>query len=185
MEHSSGDLIEAAEDVAKAAESLHASLLVIGAAALAGHHYVRLTQDLDLAGNLSVDELHQLEVILRAKGYRTELRVPDPQDPLGGVLDLFGPFGQIQVISFADRFPAVIADGLQDKGPQLREDSNLYIIALPHLVVLKLYAGGYKSKSDIFEVLSRNPDADLEEIDALCRKYRISGFEEIRRELER
>lgn len=52
------------------------------------------------------------------------------------------------------------------------------------LVVLKLYAGGLKSMSDIVKFLSMNGDADLDAIDALCERYRIRGFAKIRKELE-
>jgi len=44
-------------------------LVVIGAAALAGHHYVRLTNDLDLGGILSLDHLYDLADALKQKGY--------------------------------------------------------------------------------------------------------------------
>jgi len=158
---------------------------VIGAAALAGHGYVRLTRDLDLAGNLPLGRLRDLSTALRETGYATELREPDAEDPLGGVLDIHGNFGQIQVISFEGRFPAVIQDALTVAALQVRHESPLKIIPLPHLVALKLYAGGFKSKADIVEVLSLNPTADLEAIEALCERYRVQGFAEIRRELDR
>ena len=178
-------LIFYAEKVAAKAESLGTPLLVIGAAALAGHHYVRLTQDLDLAGNVPLNIMRDLAEGCKADGLDVDLRLPDADDPLGGVLDLQGPFGQIQVISFADRFPAVIRDALDDKPLMVRETHHLRMIPLPYLVVLKLYAGGFKSKADIIEVLSRNPEEDLDAIEALCHRYRLSGFEELRRELGR
>ncbi len=178
-------LILYAEKVAAKAESMGAPLLVIGAAALAGHHYVRFTRDLDLAGNLPLNIMRDLTEACKADGLEADLRLPDANDPLGGVLDLQGPFGLIQVISFADRFPAVIRDALNDKPLVVGESLHLRMIPLPHLVVLKLYAGGFKSKADIIEVLSRNPEEDLDAIEVLCHRYRISGFEEIRRELGR
>ncbi len=177
------NLICEAEAVAKLAQSLGDELLVIGAAALAGHRYVRFTRDLDLAGNLSLSRMRELANVLAQEGYAVELHEPDHVDPLGGVLDIQGDFGQIQVISFAERFPGVIRDALDEATLLVREESPLRIIPLPHLVVLKLYAGGFKSKADIVEVLSLNPEADLDAIGALCKKYRISGFEEIREEL--
>lgn len=101
------------------------------------------------------------------------------------MLDINGPFGQIQIISFAERFPAVIRDGLDQATLKISEEGSLRIIPLPHLVVLKLYAGGLKSKADIVEVLSRNPNADLNAIESLCTQYRVQGFAEIRSELQR
>lgn len=183
--NSQDELIRRAEEVADLAEKQGVRLLVIGAAALAGHHYVRMTRDLDLAGNLSARELRALADGLKAEGYDTELRLPDAQDPLSGVIDIQGAFGQIQIISFADTFPAVIRDALEEELVKVRQGSPLTLVPLPHLVVLKLYAGGYKSKADILEVLSRNPEADLDAMEALCRRYRIDGFGEIRRELGR
>jgi predicted nucleotidyltransferase len=178
------DLLNDAERIADLANHLGIDLLVIGAMALAAHHYVRATEDIDLAGVVNLDALRKLKETLEKEGYMVTLREPDGQDPLGGVLDIEHSSGMIQIVSFAERFPAVIRDAFHSSGLFLKEKSTLKVSPLPHLVALKLYAGGYKSKSDIFEVLSRNPDADLEEIDALCRKYRIGGFKEIRRELE-
>jgi hypothetical protein len=51
------------------------------------------------------------------------------------------------------------------------------------LVALKLYAGGYKSKADIVELLSRNPELDLDEIRAVCDRYRLPGIDELIAEL--
>jgi hypothetical protein len=178
------ELVFHAEAVVRLAHGLGHDLVVIGAAALAGHHYVRLTNDLDLGGILTLDQLRDLSNALKQKGYPAELREPDADDPLGGVLDIEGSFGQIQIVSFHDRFPAVIRDALQEATLRVAENSPLRIIPLPHLVVLKLYAGGLKSMTDIVEVLSLNEDADLDAIDALCKRYRIRGFARIREELE-
>ncbi len=166
------------------ARTLGHELLVIGAAALAGHHYVRLTTDLDLGGDLPLESLLKLASALRKEGYSVELREPDAEDPLGGVLDVNGRFGQIQVVSFHGRFPSVIHDALREATLPVAEDSLLRIIPLPHLVVLKLYAGGLKSMSDVVEVLSLNEDADLDAIEALCHRYRVRGFQVIRKELK-
>ncbi len=178
------ELLLHAEAVAALAHSRGLDVLVIGAAALAGYHYVRLTNDLDLGGDLSLDELRELAGALKQRGYAVELREPGADDPLGGVLDINGSFGQIQIISFHDRFPAVIRDALQEATLHVAENRSLRIIPLPHLVVLKLYAGGFKSMADIVEVLSMNKEADLDAIEALCQRYRVRGFEKIREELE-
>jgi len=37
--------------------------------------------------------------------------------------------------------------------------SPLRLVTLPYLIALKLYAGGYKSRLDVLELLTRNPDA--------------------------
>lgn len=182
---SEGDLVSEAEKIADLAAEQQIRLLVVGALALAAYNYVRSTGDVDLAGNVELPDLRKLAEILRTKGYQVEMREPDAQDPLGGVLDIHSDSGLIQIISFAQKFPAVIRDALRDGDMVLRDQSRLKILPLPHLVVLKLYAGGFKSKADIVEVLSRNPEADLDAIEALCEQYRIGGFQEVRRELGR
>jgi hypothetical protein len=72
-------------------------------------------------------------------------------------MDITGPFGLLQIVSFADRFPAVINDALQAACTVVRPGSPLKIVPLPQLVALKLYAGGLKSN----------------------KRYRLSGLEEI------
>lgn len=179
------ELIRHAEVVVNLAASLGEELLVIGAVALAGHRYVRFTRDLDLAGTLPLFRMRALADALLKEGFTVELREPDADDPLGGVMDIESKFGQIQVISFAERFPAVIHDALADATLRVRDGSPLRIIPLAHLIVLKLYAGGFKSKADIVEVLSVNPEADLAAIEELCTRYRVHGFAEIREQLGR
>lgn len=63
-----------------------------------------------------------------------------------------------------------------------REGSPLKLVPLPHLIAPKLYAGGHKSKADIIELLARNPDLDLDETRAICRRYRLNGLDELIRE---
>jgi hypothetical protein len=106
-----------------------------------------------------------------------ELREPDGQDPLGGVVDVRGPFGLVPIVNYGGRFPAVIDDGLAAADTVIRPGSRLRIVPLPHLVALKLYAGGTKSRADIVELLSRNPDADLAAIRDLCRSWRLRGLD--------
>lgn len=50
-------------------------------------------------------------------------------------------------------------------------------------VALKLYAGGAGSKSDIVEMLSRNPETDLDAIRETCRRYRLRGLAAVLEEL--
>ncbi len=170
-------IFDAAEDVLEILGSQRIEAVVIGAVALAGYSYVRQTQDLDLGVNASTAQLHSLAEILESKGYGVQLREPDGDDPLGGVIDVSGPFGLVQIVSFADRFPAVIDEAVKASILAVRPGSPLKIVPLPHLIALKLYAGGYKSKSDIVEVLSRNPDLDVAALRKLCRRYRLRGLE--------
>jgi len=182
--HSNLSLLQEAEQIAAILKNDHQTeTLVIGAVALASHNYIRYTQDINLGTNAPLETLRALKDTLIHEGYSVLLREPDGNDPLGGVLDIQSKNGLLQIVSFADKFPAVLSDALSESCMPIRKGSPLIIIPLPHLVVLKLYAGGFKSKADIVELLLRNPEADLDEIETLCKKYRIRGFSEIRREL--
>ena len=171
------EVIRAAEEVAGVLESHGVEAVVIGAVALAAHGYVRFTEDLDLGVSTDLGTLGQTAAALRTAGFDVELREPDGQDPLGGVVDVRGPFGLVQIVNFGGRFPAVIEGGLSQAETVTRPGSQLRIVPLPHLVALKLYAGGVKSHADIVELLSRNPDADLSEIRDLCRSWRLRGLD--------
>lgn len=85
-------VIRAAEEVTGVLESRGVGALVIGAVALAAHGYVRFTEDLDLGVNTDLGTLNQVANALRTAGFEVELREPDDQDPLGGVVDVRGPF---------------------------------------------------------------------------------------------
>lgn len=181
MGHPTG-LLEAAERIAAALAESGAEAIVIGAAALAAHRYVRHTEDLDLGVNVAIRDLAALAGRLHAAGFEVMLREPDGQDPLGGVIDVSGPFGLVQIVNFGDRFPAVIEDGLAAATLPMQDRGRLRIIPLPHLIALTLYAGGMKSKADIVEVLRANPAADRDAISWLCRQYRLRGIEPLIRD---
>jgi hypothetical protein len=176
-------LLEAAEEIMEILGEHRVDGVVIGAVAMAAHHYVRTTQDLDLGVNADVATLKAILKTLGSKGFVAELNEPDGNDPLGGVLDIRGEFGWVQIISFADRFPAAIHDALLASPAALRPHSRVKIAPLPQLIALKLYAGGLKSKADVLELLKHNPEADIQAIRATCRRYRVRGLAEILREL--
>ncbi len=96
---------------------------------------------------------------------------------IGGVVDVRGSFGVVQIVNYGGRFPAVIDGGLAAADTVIRPGSHLRIVPLPHLIALKLYAGGTKSRADIVELLSRNPDADVAAIRDLCRSWRLRGLD--------
>lgn len=171
------EVIRAAEEVTGILESRGVEALVIGAVALAAHGYVRFTEDIDLGVNTDLVTLTQVADALRTAGFDVELREPDGQDPLGGVVDVRGPFGLVQIVNYGGRFPAVIDGGLAAADTVVRSGSRLRIVPLPHLVALKLYAGGTKSRADIVELLSRNPDADVAAIRDLCQRWRLRGLD--------
>lgn len=70
------NLLVHAEEIVRLANSLGNELLVIGAVALAGHRYVRLTNGIDLGGNLSLGQLSTLADALTRSGHAVELREP-------------------------------------------------------------------------------------------------------------
>lgn len=172
-------LLSAAERILEVLAKHQVDALVIGAIALAAHHYVRQTEDLDLGVNAPLAKMHELTASLRSERFDAEFSEPDADDPPGGVINVRGPFGLVQVVNFADRFPAVIDDAVRAATQVVREDSALRLVPIPHLIALKLYAGGYKSKADIVELIARNPELDLDEVRHLCSRYRLSGIDEL------
>ena len=176
--------IDAAERIVRLMHAHGVQPVLIGAVALAAHHYVRHTADIDLGVEADIKCMRSLASRLREEGYEVELREPDHDDPLGGVMDVSGPFGLVQVISFANRFPIVIRDALAGEDIRIRPGSELRLVPIPQLVALKLYAGGYQSRADIIELLRRNPGLDLDEIRATCRRYRLRGIDALLKELD-
>ena len=172
-------ILRAAEDVVAILQRHRMDAVVIGAVALAAYQYVRQTEDLDLGINADLPALRTVAASLRESGYTVELREPDGADPLGGVI------GLLQIVNFGDRFPAVIEDALRMSTLVVREGSSLKLVPIPQLIALKLYAGGYKSKADIVELLVRNPDLDLSEIRSVCQRYRLAGIDELIEEARR
>ncbi|MBC7367108.1 MAG: hypothetical protein H7343_09900 [Undibacterium sp.] len=77
------------------------------------------------------------------------------------------------------RFPAVIEDAVRLSTLVVREGSSLKIVPGPHLIALKLYAGGHKSEADIIELLVRNPDLDLDDVRAVCTRGLVGGLDEL------
>lgn len=171
--------LQATESVAAILADFHVEAVVIDAVGLAAHHYVRYTEDIDLGINTDLATLREITDALRQAGFRADLREPDAADPLSGVIDVTGTFGLVQIVNFGQTFPAVIDDAVREAELTVRPGSSLRIVPLAHLVVLKLYAGGLKSKADIAELLARNPDADIDRIRRLCESYRLSGFDEV------
>lgn len=158
-------------------------VLVIGAAALAAHRYVRFTQDIDLGVDADLVQMRKLIEVLHSAGYNAQLHEPDGDDPHGGVINITGDFGLVQIVNFGNRFPAAIRDALDGEDIRVRPNSVLRIMPIPQLVALKLYAGGLKSLADIVELLRRNPQADLDMIGQTCREYRLRGWDRVLEEL--
>jgi hypothetical protein len=176
---------ESAEERALAAAETIAGLLarsgvesaLIGAVALAAHRYPRSTEDIDLAVGVEPRRLDEIAHELRREGFSAEVSAPDAIDPLGGVLRVNAEgMDRIEIVNScnppAGGFPALIEAALRDATP-LREGVALRVVTLPHLILFKLYAGGMKSKTDVLELLSRNPELDVNGLRDACRGFRM------------
>jgi hypothetical protein len=168
--------LQAAEAVLAVLKSHQIDAVMIGAMALAVHGYPRETVDLDLAVACPPRDLHRVAQDLIARGMTAEVRDPDGDDPLGGVIDVQAPGADlIQVVNFlnppANGFPKLVIDSLGAAEP-LVSGRPLRVVDAYHLVAFKLYAGGSKSKLDILELIERT-DLDLEWLNKLCQGYRL------------
>ena len=172
--------LRTAERVAAILAGRNVSSVVVGALALAVHNYPRATEDLDLAIAVAPGSIESIAEAIRGEGWRVAVRMPDAEDPLGGVLDVHAPGADVvQVVNFdnapAGGFPRLVTDAISRSLPL---GSGLRVADLTMLVAFKLYAGGPKSALDILSLLERNA-VDLEALRSTCADLRLS------RELER
>ncbi len=146
--------------------------VVIGAMALAVHNHPRATEDLDLAVAIDPAQLKALADELRALGWDVELRMPDADDPLGGVVDVRAPDADlVQLVNFdnppSGGAPRLVREAVATSRP-LTPGSDVRVVDLPSLVALKLYAGGPKSQLDVLELLDRNHPVDVDVLRRRC-----------------
>ena len=168
-----------AAEVSAILESLGIPSALIGAAALAVHGYPRATMDLNLA--VSTDPFTSLREaatrIERQLGLPVAQTTPDAEDPLGGVLSVAGPeFELVQVVNFLNPLSGARNPGAEAVATAEERDlggCRLRVVDLPHLVALKLYAGGRKSQLDVLELLERNASADREAIGRVCARFEL------------
>ncbi len=179
MEDGEPSNLQVADQIAAMLSKRELPAVVIGAVAMAAHRYVRFTEYIDLGVIADLPEMRQFTEALRSAGFDAELHEPDADDPLGGVIDISGSFGLVQIISFANRFPAVIHDALDGEDIRISPGSMLRVMPIPQLVALKIYAGGWKSHADIVELLKRNPEINLHTVRETCLKYRLRGLDKI------
>jgi hypothetical protein len=182
-EHTFGATIGAAEQIDAIIRARGFDVVVIGAMALAVHRYPRETEDLDLAVAVPPAALGELAADLRSRGWRVDLREPDSNDPLGGVIDVQVPGADlVQVVNFdnspAGGFPRLVREACLSALP-LAPESSLKVADLFALIAFKLYAGGPKSQLDILELLERNQPVDMAGLRNKCQGLGLS------RQLER
>lgn len=167
--------VELAEEVAAALRAEGAGVAVIGAMALAAHGYVRATDDFDLATTTNpFGALRRVRDALAARGHDVELREPDMEDPLGGVLVVEAEGASpVEVVNYLNPFAPsrglVGADAVATAAAL--QEGGLPVVDLPHLIALKLYAGGRKNELDVLEVLASNPATDRGTIRDLCERF--------------
>jgi hypothetical protein len=182
--------LDVAEIVSTLLREEHIESAVIGAMALAARGYLRSTEDFDLA--TCADPFRQLTVVAKrlvSMGYEVELREPDADDSLGGVIDITGPeFLKVQVVNFLNPFnrrAARLAEEAihsAEAVPSLRAR----VVTVPYLVAFKLYAGGRRNEGDVIELLERNPQVTLDEVRKVCAQHGLGqGLEPLLRELSR
>ncbi|CAM4203193.1 nucleotidyltransferase family protein [Corallococcus exiguus] len=172
--------LQIAERVVGLLEQHGISAAVIGAIALAVHYYPRQTEDFDLAININpFPRFRQLDEVLRAEGFETDLSYPDAEDPLGGVLRVSGEdFETIEIVNFQNPWPGakdnttLAQEAIQSASLALNPGSRLRVVDLPHLIALKLFAGGWKSKADVMELLERNRQhLDVAGLRDVCERH--------------
>lgn len=171
------ELLEFAQEVAHFVRARGVRSVIVGGIALAAHNVFRATKDLDLGVSTPPANLALIAQDLREGGFDVELREPDGDDRLGGLIEVRREPLTVEVVNFdnspAHGFPQAIEDGLA-----ALPDDGLRAIPLTQLVALKIYAssldaGGHRSRRDVWMLLQNNPHADHAEIWDTCRKYRL------------
>ena len=178
--------LEVAARVAMILDGLGVPSALIGAAALAVHGFPRATDNVDLA--VATDPFTVLreaqQRITAALHVTARLVTPGADDPLGGVLSITGDdFDPVQVVNFLNTLatrPNPGEEAVRTAQPGIVTGTALRVVDLPHLVALKLYAGGYKSRLDVLALLDRNPGLDCDETARICARF---GLDEAWRDL--
>lgn len=170
-----------AEEVGALLESLGIPAAVIGGVALAAHGYARGTDDFDL-GVIVMEPgptFRDLAALL-PEDFQITINLPDDSDPLGGVMTVQkADTDPIEIVNFLNiQRLTTLTPGLEAVRKALDgliEGSNLRVVDLPHLIALKLYAGGLRSKADVLELLEHNRDADIEMIRQVCKDFELEN----------
>ena len=180
--------VDLAERVALLARDLGIETAVIGAYAMAAHHYVRGTKDIDLGTAVELTELARLQRAVEAEGFSTRLREPDDEDPLGGVLVIWqqvdedgDPIYPLEVVNFRNPYRPRVGPAYQAIRTALDVEGKpvLRYPQLKYLVALKLDTGGRRDEEDVVALLLRNRDADFEEIRDTCKQYGLDRIDEV------
>lgn len=169
-----------AERIAGVLQARRLDACVIGAAAMAIHGYVRATADLDFATVVEPSPtLSRLAKHLSGEGLDAEFFEPEPEDPLGGVVRVFlSEDSTIDVVNFLNPWHAGAEALVRDAIAQatvVEEGSALRVAPLAHLIGLKLYAAGGKSRGDIEELLRANPSFPREALPGFLARFGLKA----------
>lgn len=170
--------LEVAGDVADVVRAHGHTVAVIGAVALAVHGYPRSTEDLELGTLVRTPrELTEVAAALRARGHAVRVALPDAEDPLGGVLTIEAPGAEpVQLVNFFNPWNGWALPGklaLETASPDVLP--RLAVVDVPHLVALKLYAGGRKSEVDVLELLERQGPEAVEASRRVCHACELGA----------
>jgi hypothetical protein len=168
--------LRAAARVREALERKGVPCALIGALALAVHGYTRATKDLDLATFTDpFTVLREVAVELAEVGLKAEMLYPDADDPIGGALKVRPPNAmRIEVVNFLNplRRPRGTLEREAIESATEQPDLGLRVVDLPHLVALKLRAGGPGDIRDVVELLRIKHPA---EVKSVCDRHKLGG----------
>ena len=113
---------------------------VIGALAASIYGAIRVSADSDLVLSVGMSEARQLESVLSAAGFQTELRQGDFSDPIPGLLEAKDGFGNRVDLLIGLR-------GLEPEAFQRTREvpfhgAALRFIGLEDFIAMKVFAGG-------------------------------------------
>ncbi len=163
----SDPLLELARTVVREARDSGVPTAIIGALAMAHHGYVRATVDVDLAACASFQlQLRPLAERLRQLGLHVDLRAPDDDDPLAGLLRVrAAPDGDpVDLVNFRANPPL----GRVAVERAVASPDGFAYVRVPELVALKLFAGSRFDRDDAARLLGEADGVDIDEVRRVC-----------------
>lgn len=135
------------------------SFAVVGAAAMSARGFPRQTLDFDL---LTLDRRVLQLPFWRGLGTVPQIRTGDAEDPLAGVVRFLDP--EVDVIVGRYGWQAEALERAEEL--QVGGGHRLPVVMLADLILLKLFAAGYRDAADVGMMLS---GADREAVAAVDR----------------
>lgn len=145
------------ERVKQILDRLGVQYAVIGAMAMAARGFPRFTLDFDfLTTNKAVLEPQVWEELVR-EGIPVEIRQGDFDDPLAGVVRIGNP-AEVDVVVGKWKWEQRVVESAE---PLRFAGIELPVAQASDLILMKLNAGGYKSRLDILGLLEIGPRDQL------------------------